>query len=92
MENILINITTTVIKENHICYFTTFDCDKRAYVLKEVVDCFYEHPGSEGMALIQQKETRIRETNTISSQSALELLFHAQNNILNIICPIGEVL
>jgi hypothetical protein len=83
-KGILIQVDTDPRKEDHIA----FQVRKEGYnlVLEEIVDRYYEHPDSGGMALIQKIEIkRHPENNTPKYQAALELLDYAQKNIRNIL-------
>ena len=83
--SVLINITTTPLNEKHICFFTEIDCTSKKWKLRQIVECYYEHPDSDGRALISQIETRTIKTLIGNHQSALKLLQNAQDNIYNII-------
>lgn len=84
LKGILIQVNTDPVKEKHICFQVRKDGNK--LLLQEVVERLYEHPNSNGMALIPRIEIeRHPENINLEYQAALELLDYAQKNIKNIL-------
>lgn len=54
---VIINIDKSPVKREHISY--GISCYGPNITLKEIENVFYEHPDSQGMALIQRIEERV---------------------------------
>ena len=79
--SILINPTKRPTERRHICW--NVRDDNSCLILDEIVECFYEHPESDGVALIPKIEI-IERNRVMKNTKEATPLFILQNALSNI--------
>lgn len=90
----IINITTSCVKQQHICYYTVVRPQLNGadeIHLYEVVTAFYDHPDAPGRSHIQRMETHLRAKEKLGTAKAKSLmLLDAMNETVCLIWPPGQ--